>query len=175
MTFLLSSSALASITNATEDFDGTEQLSELANNTTNDLPASEPAQSSLPAVDNTTDENMLASPDTSTTQNPDLTIANDGLSPQSGSDTSTTQNQSLTVANDGHSPQTGSENDIVMEDAKSSTSASPEPRNDNDLPPWLTQMIGYLRGVSEDLAWQNLVTKFVAFEKGGPPQGVSYS
>jgi len=34
-------------------------------------------------------------------------------------------------------------------------------------------MIGYLRRVSEDVAWQELVTEFVNFEKCGPPHGIS--
>jgi hypothetical protein len=47
------------------------------------------------------------------------------------------------------------------------------PQNDEDLPPWLTPTIKYLRSVSEENAWQNVVTEFVAFEKSGPPTGVS--
>jgi hypothetical protein len=35
----------------------------------------------------------------------------------------------------------------------------------DSLPPWLAQMIGYLQGVSEDQAWQDLVMEFVQFEK----------
>ena len=45
---------------------------------------------------------------------------------------------------------------------------------DDSLPPWLVQTIGYLRGVSEDQAWQDLVTEFVQFEKSGPPIGVMF-
>ena len=39
--------------------------------------------------------------------------------------------------------------------------------DDVDLPAYLTGMIGYLRGVAPDGAWQDLVTNFVAFEKSG--------
>jgi len=68
----------------------------------------------------------------------------------------------------------GNTNDVVMEDATSSSSPPKlETRNDEDLPGWLAQMIVYLRGVSEEAAWQNLVTGFVDFEKCGPPAGVS--
>jgi hypothetical protein len=44
----------------------------------------------------------------------------------------------------------------------------------NSLPQWLTPTIGYLYGVAEDAAWQDLVTEFVEFEKCGPPNGVSF-
>jgi hypothetical protein len=47
------------------------------------------------------------------------------------------------------------------------------PQDDDNLPPWLTQTIKYLRGVSEENAWQNLVTEFITFEQSGPPVGVS--
>lgn len=46
--------------------------------------------------------------------------------------------------------------------------------NDEDLPPWLAQTIVYLRQVSVDRAWQDLVTEFVEFEKAGPPIGVTF-
>jgi len=39
--------------------------------------------------------------------------------------------------------------------------------DDMDLPAYLAVMIGYLRGVAVDEAWQDLVTNFVAFEKAG--------
>lgn len=42
-----------------------------------------------------------------------------------------------------------------------------------DLPSWLAQMIKYLRDVSPDDAWQDLVMEFVEFEKDSPPTGVS--
>jgi hypothetical protein len=45
---------------------------------------------------------------------------------------------------------------------------------DDSLPRWLAQMIGYLREVSEDEAWQDLVTEYVQFEKSGPPFGVMF-
>jgi len=60
-------------------------------------------------------------------------------------------------------------NDVTMEDS----SPPPKPHNDEDLPPWLAQMISYLRDVAEDTPWQDLVTGFVEFEKGRPPIGVS--
>jgi hypothetical protein len=46
--------------------------------------------------------------------------------------------------------------------------------DDSNLPTYLTGMIGYLRTVAVDRAWQDLVTNFVAFEKiGRPANGVS--
>jgi hypothetical protein len=58
--------------------------------------------------------------------------------------------------------------DGVMQDTTSQL------RNDKELPVWLSQMIAYLRGVSEDVAWQDLVTEFVDFERCGPPHGVRF-
>jgi hypothetical protein len=60
--------------------------------------------------------------------------------------------------------------DVVMSDPPS---AAQKPQNDENLPAWLVPMIKYLRGVATDIAWQNLVTEFVEFEKGRPPTGVS--
>ena len=69
---------------------------------------------------------------------------------------------------------TGSgDNDVDMDD-EGSRGSSEEFRNE-DLPPWLVPMMGYLRGLSEDVAWQNLVTTFIAFERQHPPNGVSRS
>ena len=51
---------------------------------------------------------------------------------------------------------------------------SSKPKNDEDLPAWLMPMIGYLRGVAEDPAWQDLVTIFVDVEKSKCPIGVSH-
>jgi hypothetical protein len=48
-----------------------------------------------------------------------------------------------------------------------------KPQDDENLPPWLAAKIKYLREVADDTVWQNLVTDFVDFEKGGPPNGVS--
>ena len=46
--------------------------------------------------------------------------------------------------------------------------------DDMNLPTYLKGMIGYLHGVSADRAWQDLVTRFVIFEKTGQPiNGVS--
>ena len=59
---------------------------------------------------------------------------------------------------------------VVMSDPPS---AAQKPQNDKNLPAWLVPMIKYLCGVATDIAWQNLVTEFVEFEKGGPPTGVS--
>jgi hypothetical protein len=77
-------------------------------------------------------------------------------------------------------PHPDNENSAETADAHSNTAdttspphAPPKPQNDEDLPPWLGLMIGYLRGVTEDVAWQDLVTAFVDFEKRGPPNGVS--
>ena len=47
------------------------------------------------------------------------------------------------------------------------------PQKDDNLPPWLMLTIEYLRNVSKENAWQNLVTEFITFEKSGPPAGVS--
>jgi hypothetical protein len=66
-----------------------------------------------------------------------------------------------------------SDKDVAMSDAAAGTSPSSKPRDDTDLPAWLLQMIKYLCDVAEDVPWQNLVTEFVAFEKQGPPNGVS--
>jgi len=65
------------------------------------------------------------------------------------------------------------DNDMAMRDATSGVLPSPKPLNDEALPPWLTKMISYLRGVAPDMAWQDLVTEFVEFEKCGPQNGVS--
>jgi hypothetical protein len=63
--------------------------------------------------------------------------------------------------------------DVVMGDAASADTLAQKPQDDENLPSWLVVMIKYLRGVAEDTVWQNLVTEFVKFEKGGPPNGVS--
>ena len=63
------------------------------------------------------------------------------------------------------------QDNVVMQKAVPTTFL--ETSNDEGLPPWLTQMIGYLRGVAKDTAWQDLVTQLVNFEKMQPPNGVS--
>ena len=65
------------------------------------------------------------------------------------------------------------DDDIVMGNPEPPLSELCLPQNDNNLPAWLTQTIKYLRSVSEEISWQNLVTEFITFEKSGPPQGVS--
>ena len=46
--------------------------------------------------------------------------------------------------------------------------------DDSDLPTYLIPMIGYLRAVAADRAWQDLVMNLVGFEKvGRPSSGVS--
>jgi hypothetical protein len=65
------------------------------------------------------------------------------------------------------------DNDVAMDDESSGDSTLPEFLNDEDLPTWLVPMIGYLRGITEDVAWQNLVNTFIAFEKQKPANGVS--
>ena len=50
-----------------------------------------------------------------------------------------------------------------------------KPKDDDNLPLWLALMIDYLRGVSEDVAWPDLVTEFVDFKKHYPLNGVSLS
>jgi hypothetical protein len=59
--------------------------------------------------------------------------------------------------------------DVVMRDTASSSGT----QNDKNLPAWLTQMIVYLRQVSEAPAWHDLVSGFIEFENCGPPHGVS--
>ena len=61
---------------------------------------------------------------------------------------------------------------IEAETSEPSTARSFQ--KDEDLPPWLIPMIGYLRGVTEDVSWQTLVTSFIAFERQQPPHGVSF-
>lgn len=68
----------------------------------------------------------------------------------------------------------GDDQDVHMTDGTFGASPSPKPRNDNDVPPWLTSKIVYFRGVAEDAAWQDLITHLVEFEKSGPPNGVSF-
>ena len=71
--------------------------------------------------------------------------------------------------------QSPSKDDIDMRPATAGVAPSPNHKKDDNLPPWLALMIDYLRGVSEDAAWQDLVTEFVDFEKHYPPNGVSLS
>jgi hypothetical protein len=59
----------------------------------------------------------------------------------------------------------------------SNETAEPKALDDDtgNLPQWLTStMFNYLRGVSEDTAWQDLVTELLDFEKKGAPKGVSF-
>jgi hypothetical protein len=65
------------------------------------------------------------------------------------------------------------DDDVVMGNSDLNSSERSFPQNNDNLPPWLTHIIKYLRGVSEEIAWQNLVTEFITFEKSGPPAGVS--
>lgn len=71
--------------------------------------------------------------------------------------------------------QSPSNDDVDMRPASPGVPPSPKPKKDDNLSPWLSLMIDYLRGVSEDAAWQGLVTEFVDFEKRHPPNGVSLS
>ena len=63
--------------------------------------------------------------------------------------------------------------DVDMQDVMSSNCPLSGYRVDEDIPLWLTLMIGYLCGLSEDVAGQTLVTEFLDFEKGRLPHGVS--
>ena len=63
--------------------------------------------------------------------------------------------------------------DADMQDVMLSNCPSSGYQVDEDIPSWLTSMIGYLCGLSEDVTWQTLVTKFLDFEKCGLPHGVS--
>jgi hypothetical protein len=65
------------------------------------------------------------------------------------------------------------DDNVTMKDATSRISTSLKPHNDQDLPPWLESTIGYLCGLTEDMAWQNLVTYFIVFERQKPTNGVS--
>jgi hypothetical protein len=80
---------------------------------------------------------------------------------------------SLSTAFDGIADCEKQDDDVVMGNPDFNRSELCLPQNDNDLPPWLTLTIKYLRRVSELNAWQNLVTEFITFEKSGPPAGVS--
>ena len=62
--------------------------------------------------------------------------------------------------------------DVVMGDTAPVDTPAHKPQNDVNLPPWLTAMIQYLRGVAKDVLWQNLVMELVEFEKSGPPNGI---
>ena len=76
------------------------------------------------------------------------------------------------IAVSGEQPtQNKGNDDVVMTDAPSLVQ---KPQNDENLPPWLVPMIKYLHRVTMDMAWQNLVTEFIEFEKGDPPTGVSF-
>ena len=66
-----------------------------------------------------------------------------------------------------------SNGNINMHPATTGVAPCPKHKNDDNLPPWLALMIQYLCGVSEDAAWQDLVTEFVNFKKHHPPNGVS--
>ena len=82
---------------------------------------------------------------------------------------------SVSISGEDHtieSLQSNQQDNIIMEDATSTPLALPEPQSDNDLLVWLALTIPYLRGVSEDAAWQDLVTGFIDFKKCGPPHGV---
>lgn len=60
------------------------------------------------------------------------------------------------------------DNDVIMENPDLNDSPVPEPRlpqNDDNLPTWLTPNIEYLRSVSKENEWQNLVNEFFTFEK----------
>ncbi|KIM35207.1 hypothetical protein M413DRAFT_20789 [Hebeloma cylindrosporum] len=67
-----------------------------------------------------------------------------------------------------HRPiQEGIDIDVAME----APTTAQKPINDENLPPWLVPMIKYLHGVAVETTWQDLVTEFVKFERGGPPTG----
>ena len=65
--------------------------------------------------------------------------------------------------------QMGADDDMVMWDGPA---AMKQPTNDENLPLWLLPMIKYLRRVAVDTTWQNLIMKFIEFEKGSLPAGV---
>jgi len=87
-----------------------------------------------------------------------------------GSEDHATDTPKASLQSSGCEAQVG---DVDMQDATSSTSPSSGHGVDENIPSWLTPMIGYLRSLLEDVAWQTLVTEFIDFEKRGPPHGVS--
>ena len=152
--FSISTTSASELTNTTADSDAVEESSKPAN----------PSETS----------NLLAAPASPISPAEPLTVIQNTI-------IEAIHNNPAPVANDSEVGQSapsviggGNTNDVVMEDAMSSSSPPKlETRNDEDLPGWLAQMIVYLRGVSEEAAWQNLVTGFINFKKCGPPAGVS--
>ena len=128
--------------------------------------AATPASPALP-ITSTVSAVMLAIDNSEMTQASPL--FNPATTPSPRSTTS------VSISGEDHtieSLQSNKRDDIVMEDATSTPSALLEPQSNNDLPAWLALTIPYLRGVSEDAAWQDLVTGFVDFKKRRPPHGV---
>lgn len=153
--FSVPTTSASELTNATADSDTVEESPQPANPSATPNLSAAPASPISPAVPLTVVQNTIVD----ALHDNSAPVAND---PEVG--------QSAPSVIGG-----GNTNDVVMEDATSSSSPPKlETRNDEDLPGWLAQMMVYLRGVSEEAAWQNLVTGFVDFEKCGPPAGVSF-
>ena len=66
------------------------------------------------------------------------------------------------------------EDDAFMEDTTQAASggSTQDFQDGKDLPPWLNLTIGYLRGLTEDVAWQTLITDFITFQRQQPTNGV---
>jgi hypothetical protein len=88
-------------------------------------------------------------------------------------DNSETVGELDSLANDSIADCEKHDDDVVMGNPEHPDVTVCLPQKDNNLPPWLAQPIKYLRGISDETAWQNLVTEFITFEKSGPPTGVS--
>ncbi|KAF8202531.1 hypothetical protein BJ912DRAFT_920884 [Pholiota molesta] len=66
-----------------------------------------------------------------------------------------------------------SNDDTMMEDENINAAATTTTTStEEDLPDWLGQRAVYLREVSSDTQWQQLLEKFFAFERSGPPNGL---
>jgi hypothetical protein len=64
--------------------------------------------------------------------------------------------------------------DVTMKDGTATPNVFRAPPSDAEeiVPHWLSTMIGYLRDVSTNEPWQNLISELIVFEKSGPPTGV---
>lgn len=193
--FSAPTTSASELTKATADSDAVEESPQPASPSATPNPSVAPAPpisaaKPLSVAQNTIVEALQADSDAveessqpaspSATQNPSVAPASpiSATEPLAVVQNTIVEDNSAPVANDPEVGQSASSviggGDVVMQDATSSSSPPKlEARNDEDLPGWLAQMIVYLRGVSEEVAWQNLVTGFFDFEKCGPPAGVS--
>jgi hypothetical protein len=96
------------------------------------------------------------------------------------------EGQSVSSGADGNRKQSVIDVAVSHDDGTSHTAVSPSLLVENALPqtpdsesngapPFLSpQIIQYLRSVSQESAWQSLVTGYVTFEKEGHPSGVCF-